>query len=167
MYIFFIYRVTFCDFKIRNMADNIHQHSVQCALPINLLNEKFFILLWFWLIIIAVLTVYNFLRWAFLLLPAKRESFFEKYLKVAGIYGQSKENRYDFTPFVSEYCHLDGAFVLTLIRRNTNFITLSKIVESLWKCYMDEKQKEKLSIKNDHLNDGDNHSLLNSKENNI
>lgn len=27
-------RVTFCDFKIRNLGDNIHQHSVQCALPV-------------------------------------------------------------------------------------------------------------------------------------
>jgi len=27
-------RVTFCDFTIRNMGDNIHKHSVQCALPV-------------------------------------------------------------------------------------------------------------------------------------
>ncbi len=125
------------------MADNIHQHSLQCALPINLLNEKFFIFLWFWLIAVLTLTILNFLRWTFLLIPAKRASFFEKYLKVAGIYGHSKENHYEFDPFVREYCHLDGAFVLMLIRRNTNFITSSKIVESLWKCYVEEKRRDK------------------------
>ena len=63
------------------------------------------------------------------------------------MYGHSKENHYEFDPFVREYCHLDGAFVLTLIRRNTNFITSSKIIESLWKCYVDEKKKDKLFMR--------------------
>ena len=27
-------RVTFCDFTIRNLGDNLHKHSVQCALPV-------------------------------------------------------------------------------------------------------------------------------------
>ena len=147
------FRVTFCDFKIRNMADNIHQHSLQCALPINLLNEKFFIFLWFWLIIVTTLTVYSFLRWIFLIIPAKRSSFFEKYLKVAGIYGQTKENKYEFDPFVRDYCHLDGAFLLTLIRHNTNFITLSKIVQSLWDCYTDERKRDKSFIKHSSDNE--------------
>jgi hypothetical protein len=35
-------RVTFCDFTIRNMGDNIHKHSVQCALPVIILINFFF-----------------------------------------------------------------------------------------------------------------------------
>lgn len=33
-------RVTFCDFTIRNLGDNLHKHSVQCALPVNYKNIK-------------------------------------------------------------------------------------------------------------------------------
>jgi hypothetical protein len=130
---FFVFcRVTFCDFKIRNMADNIHQHSVQCALPINLFNEKFFISLWFWLIALACLTLWNFFIWTFMVLPLKRKSFIEKYLKAKQKYGGSEKDRMILDSFVTEYCHLDGAFIFALIRRNTNFITTSEIISSVW-----------------------------------
>lgn len=125
-------RITFCDFKIRNLGDNIHQHSVQCALPINLFNEKFFILLWFWLIALAILTLCNLLSWLKLLAPGYRKKLLAKYLKSHKKLGSGEKESEMFDAFVNEYFHLDGAFIVAIIRRNSNYLTTSEIVCALW-----------------------------------
>jgi hypothetical protein len=55
--------VVFCDFKIRMLGDRLHRHTVQCVVPINIYTEKIFTILWFWLLFLNVLNVYNFLKW--------------------------------------------------------------------------------------------------------
>ncbi|CAF3769155.1 unnamed protein product [Rotaria socialis] len=56
-------RVTWCNFAVRNLADNIHTYTVQCSLPINLFNEKIFLIIWFWLYFTALFTLFGFLYW--------------------------------------------------------------------------------------------------------
>ena len=55
-------RVTLCDFQVRQLA-NVQPYTVQCVLPINLFNEKIFLLIWFWLIFVAVATFVSLLHW--------------------------------------------------------------------------------------------------------
>lgn len=45
------------------MADNVHTYTVQCSLPINLFNEKIFLIVWFWLYFTALSTLFGFLYW--------------------------------------------------------------------------------------------------------
>ena len=124
--------MTFCDFKIRNLGDNIHQHSVQCALPINLLNEKFFIVLWFWLLFLTCVTIFNFITWIKTMFPQYRRTSIGKYLRSQVKLGDSEKEVAAFNKFVLEYCHLDGAFIFQILRRNSNFIAASDIISSLW-----------------------------------
>ena len=55
-------RVTICDFYIRVLG-NIHRHSVQCALPMNLFYEIIFIFLWFWFVFVAITTLGSLIFW--------------------------------------------------------------------------------------------------------
>jgi len=51
-------RVTLCDFKVRGQdMVNVHPYTVQCVLPINLYNESIYVFLWYWLVLVAAVSV--------------------------------------------------------------------------------------------------------------
>ncbi|GFQ65814.1 innexin shaking-B [Trichonephila clavata] len=49
-------RVTKCRFYKYGSSGNVEMHDALCVLPLNVINEKIFIFLWFWFIILSVLT---------------------------------------------------------------------------------------------------------------
>lgn len=68
-------RVTKCTFHKFGPSGTIQRHDALCILALNILNEKIYIFLWFWFIILAVLSgfalVYSI---AVVLLPSIRET---------------------------------------------------------------------------------------------
>jgi len=49
-------RVTKCHFHKYGPSGTIERHDAMCVLALNIINEKIYIFLWFWFIILAVLT---------------------------------------------------------------------------------------------------------------
>ena len=58
---------TICDIKVRQLA-NIQTYSFQCILPLNMYNQKIFLVLWFWLLMISAMNAYSLVKWALYLL---------------------------------------------------------------------------------------------------
>jgi hypothetical protein len=76
-------RVTYCDFKVRVVGQPKPQpHTVQCVLPVNMLNEKIYLVLWFWFVFLFGITIYNVGAWLWrTYLPFNSRAFVGKYLK--------------------------------------------------------------------------------------
>lgn len=49
-------KVTKCTFRKYGASGNVETHDGLCVLPLNIFNEKIYIFLWFWFIIVAVIS---------------------------------------------------------------------------------------------------------------
>ena len=52
-------RVTKCTFKKFGPSGTLQTHDAQCVLPINIINEKIYVFLWFWFCILTVMTIFQ------------------------------------------------------------------------------------------------------------
>ncbi|KAK3083046.1 hypothetical protein FSP39_012546 [Pinctada imbricata] len=139
-------RVTLCDFEIRQLT-NLQRWTVQCVLPINLFNEKMFIFLWFWLVLVAFLSTFSLIVniYAFTF-PQHRKSYVRKYLMLNRLYGGSEREKIIARRFVDGYLRQDGCYVLRVFSNNANDVITSEIIRYLYKNYTSKAQD-----KNGHI----------------
>ncbi|PAA62711.1 hypothetical protein BOX15_Mlig011942g3 [Macrostomum lignano] len=127
-------RITLCDFYVRRVGANNHRHTVQCVLPINMFNEKIYIFLWFWMILVSVVSISSFMFWIYKsVFRTNRSHFVRKFLKLRNILepGDKKKS----FQFVDEYLRPDGVFILRLIAQNSGELVASEVTEALWLMY--------------------------------
>ncbi|VDO05672.1 unnamed protein product [Rodentolepis nana] len=126
-------RITLCDFEIRKLA-NSHRYTVQCVLPINMFNEKIFIFLWFWFILVSAVSISSFLYWSYKSsFRSNRIHFIRKFLKLRDSLEPGEKKR--TYAFVDSYLRQDGVFILRLVAQNAGELVASEIVEKLWIIY--------------------------------
>uniref|UniRef100_A0AC34GSY8 Innexin n=1 Tax=Panagrolaimus sp. ES5 TaxID=591445 RepID=A0AC34GSY8_9BILA len=136
-------RVTLCDFEIRVLG-NIHRHTVQCVLVINMFMEKIFIFLWLWMVFLIILSIINLTIWLFTLsVPSCRQAFVEKYLEL------SIEPSSELAPFVEQFLRPDGVFLLKMVSVHAGNIICSRITESLWNRFIEWQNSQALTYKED------------------
>ncbi|VDD92725.1 unnamed protein product [Enterobius vermicularis] len=99
-------RVTLCDFTVRVLG-NLHRHTVQCVLMINMFNEKIFIFLWFWLL-----------------------------LAIDPVIARSERRKSLVDEFIAENLRPDGLFLIRLIQANSGDLVTYELVRTLWKRFM-------------------------------
>jgi len=105
-------RVTMCDFEVKVLG-NVHRHTVQCVLMINMFNEKIFLFLWFWFFLLAGATYASFVYWLFIsIVPGRRVNFVGKYL--VGIEGYKMVDSQSLRRFVLNFLRHDGVFLLRM-----------------------------------------------------
>ena len=52
-------RVTKCSFFKYGPSGTPQTHDAICVLPVNIVNEKIYVFLWFWMILLSALTVFS------------------------------------------------------------------------------------------------------------
>uniref|UniRef100_A0A914HI00 Innexin n=1 Tax=Globodera rostochiensis TaxID=31243 RepID=A0A914HI00_GLORO len=123
-------RVTMCDFEVRVLG-NKHRHTVQCVLMINMFNEKVYLFVWWWLLLVGVATFLSFTYW--LTTPRQNED-------------DPNEKR-AIGKFVNSYLRSDGVFLLRLISSNAGDLITTDIVFQLWHMFLTEEAARAQSLR--------------------
>jgi len=113
----------------------VQRYTVQCVLPINLFNEKIFLFVWFWMAFVAAATAGSLLMWSLrVAFRVDRHRYVKKHLRLMDRL-DAGEDRSRAVKFVEDYLRQDGVFVMRLVGHNTNAITVTEFVCSLWENY--------------------------------
>ena len=140
-------RVTMCDFMVRRLGSNQHWYAVQCNLPINMYNEKIFLGIWMWLIVLTVLNILSIFPWIISLSRPRRSGIIRKYLRLSSLPkeellsslkrtadGRLPDKMEAFRGFI-DYLDVDGFLIFQIIANNTDEITAGKIIGHLYRNY--------------------------------
>ncbi|XP_076108720.1 innexin unc-9-like [Mytilus galloprovincialis] len=137
-------RVTLCDFIIRQIT-NQQRYTVQCVMPLNLLNEKIFVFQWFWLFILATLTCLNFVSWIYYVSSQENNFWYiKKHLKIC----KEIHSRNDLLLarlFTQEHLRDDGVFVLRVLEKNSSTFITSDLILNLWTIFR-QRHYEKVKM---------------------
>ena len=141
-------RQSACDFRVRMNVDSLVQNfTVQCVLPINLFNEQLFTLIWAWLWIVFIINCYEMVTWIVRILPKQRYKYIRHRIHIEG---SEQAYKMYIDKFINDYLSYDGVFLLRILTLNSSDIVTHKIVNSLWKNYIECKRmgnKESQSTK--------------------
>lgn len=121
-----------CDFRVRQNT-NVHRYTVQCVLPINLFNEKIFILVWFWLSIVSLITFFGLVSWLCQL--AYWPTQYRYVRRQLTTVGQVDQDQHEVKRFANAYLRRDGLFVLRLVAKNAGELVSCELLAGLWETY--------------------------------
>ncbi|TKR93708.1 hypothetical protein L596_008118 [Steinernema carpocapsae] len=146
-------RVTLCDIDIR-VPGQFQKYTMECTLPLNMLNEKIFVFLFFYLLTLAFFTVFNVLYWIVLIF--RSGAFFKQLGECQefdrGVTAKSQEKMafldenedLSFDPieeFARRVPGTDLTVVLHLLAKRVGFYFTSDVLLKMVKIDSDERMK--------------------------
>ncbi|CAJ0933633.1 unnamed protein product, partial [Mesorhabditis belari] len=109
-------RVVLCDFQVRRLAQ-LHRYTVQCVIMMNMINEKVYLFLYIWFMVLFIFTTVNFFYYcSMLLLPFMRH----RMLLIGSDHHDSRGKglaKYR-ARFVKECAMPDGVLLLQFVREH-------------------------------------------------
>lgn len=118
-------RLTKCTFHKYGHSGTIEKHDALCLLALNIISEKIYVFLWFWLIILAVLTAaYMIYTVAVIAVPALRKTMLQRNAKTK----YSNDDRLDL---LMKKADLGDWFLLFLLSKNLDSILFREFISQL------------------------------------
>jgi len=122
-------RVTFCDVSIREMGEYVVSHTFQCVLMINMLNEKIYIFIWFWLFGLMIVNAINLLAWVW---NSFSGSSARNFVKTRLTVNDDQIDSDRLRRFVHDHLSRDGITILRLLDTNCGEMAVSSIINEMW-----------------------------------
>jgi len=127
-------RVTKCTFHKYGPSGTIERHDAMCVLALNIINEKIYVALWFWFIILAVLTaLYLLYVLAVISVPSMRKVLIER---------NAKHDYKDRIDPIMKKAQMGDWFLIFLLSKNMDSVLFKDFITKL---------AEKLKIDSPHL----------------
>jgi hypothetical protein len=143
--------ITFCDFYVHQNLRQLYWHSTQCILSINIYIEKFYVIIWFWMILLLLVTFLNILSWSHEIYISDKTIFIKKYLIIKERmlnqdYSQSTKSVVLFEDeelnlFQKKYIGNDGFVMLHMIKAVIGDIIFIELLYELWIDFKKNKNK--------------------------
>jgi len=135
-------RVTKCTFHKYGPSGNIQRHDAQCVLPINILNEKIYVFLWFWFVILTILTILDVLHhFGLLWFTGVREFLFRRKLRRTPKHKVQKLD-IDINLVSRSLSHGDWCLCYNLIK-NMDSVTYAEWMANMTTLLRDEEEKKR------------------------
>merc|ERR1719495_975928 len=140
MYIVFP-RLTKCMFHKFGVSGTIEKLDALCVLGMNIINEKIFLFLWFWFIILAILTGCGLaVRLAIFLIPSMRVSLVD-----LSNFGSSEKSPY-LKEVMNSLCYSDW-FILYVIHQSIDQKCFRILIDKIYALNNKEDDSETDSLK--------------------
>lgn len=118
-------RLTKCTFHKYGPSGTIERHDAMCLLAINIISEKIYVFLWFWLIILSVLTALYFIYTiGVVLVPGLRKTMLQRNAKSS----YSNDDRLDL---LMKKADLGDWFLIFLLSKNLDSILFREFISQL------------------------------------
>lgn len=128
-------RVTKCTFHKYGASGSIQKHDALCVLALNILNEKIYIFLWFWFIILAVLSGLAILySAAILMMPTTREKILKRRFPTA------KKSHIEF---LLSHIQIGDFLMVHLLGQNVNVTSYGEILESFRQMLEEDENRDR------------------------
>ena len=137
-------RVTKCTFHKYGPSGDIQRHDAQCVLPINILNEKIYVFLWFWFIILTFLTIIDILHhFALMWFDSARDMILRRKLRTSPKHKVAKLD-IDIGLICRSTSYGDWMLFYQLIR-NMDSVTYAEWLHSMTENIRDKEEKKQAS----------------------
>lgn len=116
-------KVTKCTFHKYGASGTVQKFDGLCVLPLNIVNEKIYVFLWFWFIILAALSGLSlFYRVAVLIGPK---------LRMVLLRARSRLSPQDQVKIISDKCQIGDWFILYQLGKNIDPLVYKQLIADL------------------------------------
>jgi len=129
---------TVCTFSAEQQGNPL-PYTLQCVLPLNLYNDKFFAIFTIVYPILLIISFITLVTWLWCNSAHGRKAFVNRYLvKPLDL---KRADLSDVQMFTEEYLRRDGIFVLQMIEMNVGGLVVETLIEKLWDQFTEEKEE--------------------------
>lgn len=116
-------KLTKCIFHKYGASGTVQKFDGLCVLPLNIINEKIYVFLWFWFIFLSALSCLSLIYRVAIIYSPK--------LRLFLLRARSRLARRDMVNIVANTCSIGDWFVIYQLGKNLDFVVYGQVIDEL------------------------------------
>ncbi|EGT45413.1 hypothetical protein CAEBREN_29915 [Caenorhabditis brenneri] len=129
-----------CEYQLQESVDRFVNHKTQCIIPMNVINEKIFVGIYFWFLVLTALSIMGTIKWILRIKSRQmNESMIYKLIKktLEEEPMDSKLHEYRYS-FVHQYLCADGILLIYFMMDTNGFLKTEEVISALYRKYVED-----------------------------